>query len=635
MIILVWAMFNTISVSQGQTKDVKSNIGGEDSARIAGILARASILMLARDKADSAGILYRQVLQESHKLHYNAGISKSLKGIAGLYFYRTEYDTALLYLNRALAYSKELPYRYTAQIRMQVGAILINRGDYKAAMNYFMNTLNRLDSSERKLRGHIFQNIASIQLRLNRPAQALTYLEKAEQYATAPESDYVRAIIYLKKAEIFSMQEYREKHFSQSYYYLNKVIDLAKQRKWLILEEGALMRLASNYIYKKDYNKALELVKEATRLNANNQAASVKRLILKGRCYAGLHAYREAEAAYLQAEKAAEDQGRYYLLEIYALLADLYKQQSRYKPALAYTELYQKAKDTMNGDRVRDSIAQLQFRYETAEKDKQIYKNALFINRQQSVIQRKSLINYGILAGVGLLGLAAVIAYKYNRKIQRHRSLEAIWKAKMSGEETERSRLARELHDHIGASLFAVKMSLNKISKREQSPELTEDINEAMQLLDQSLKEVRNTAHNLMPEFLLRYSLDEALRVYCNNMQDTSGIKIEYQFFGTLENMEQGVKLIIYRTVQELIANSLKHAEATFILVQLSSHNSMVSLTVEDNGRGMDPDLLESTPGMGLAGIRESIDFLKGSFSLYSEKGKGTTVYIEIGNPQT
>jgi signal transduction histidine kinase len=152
----------------------------------------------------------------------------------------------------------------------------------------------------------------------------------------------------------------------------------------------------------------------------------------------------------------------------------------------------------------------------------------------------------------------------------------------------------------------------------------------SLDMIDTSIKELRRVAHNMMPEMLVKFGLDEALKEYCNSLNATKLIAVKYQSFGMETRMDGSKEIIIYRIVQELLNNILKHAAASEALVQLVKEDSRLSIVVEDNGKGFDTSVLESNKGAGWTSIRSRIDYLQGQLDINSEAGKGTSVTIEI-----
>jgi two-component system, NarL family, sensor kinase len=134
-----------------------------------------------------------------------------------------------------------------------------------------------------------------------------------------------------------------------------------------------------------------------------------------------------------------------------------------------------------------------------------------------------------------------------------------------------------------------------------------------------------------MPEALVKFGLDTALKDFCNDIQQSGALQISYQSIG-LENtvIDQTVGITIYRIVQELINNTMKHAMAKTAIVQVTKSNGQLSVTVEDDGKGFDTAIINNPVGMGWSNITNRVEFLKGKLDVDSQSGKGTSVHIEI-----
>jgi len=142
---------------------------------------------------------------------------------------------------------------------------------------------------------------------------------------------------------------------------------------------------------------------------------------------------------------------------------------------------------------------------------------------------------------------------------------------------------------------------------------------------------MRRVAHNMMPESLVKFGLDTALKDFCQDINQSGAIQATYQSLG-LENahLDQTTSISVYRIVQELINNTLKHASAKTAIVQVFKTNGEISITVEDDGKGFDPIILQMANGIGWSNIQSRVDFLKGKIDVQSDKGKGTSVHIEL-----
>jgi signal transduction histidine kinase len=159
--------------------------------------------------------------------------------------------------------------------------------------------------------------------------------------------------------------------------------------------------------------------------------------------------------------------------------------------------------------------------------------------------------------------------------------------------------------------------------------ETIDQYDHALGLLDSSIKELQLVAYNLLPETLFRNGLKEALSDF-SEVVGTTGMKVNFAFFGVEKRYDEKLEITTYRIVQELVINAMKHARASEISVQIVSEEERLSVTVQDNGTGMDVKAAEQSTGKGLANIRSKVASFGGHFDLSSEDGKGTEANIEF-----
>ena len=197
----------------------------------------------------------------------------------------------------------------------------------------------------------------------------------------------------------------------------------------------------------------------------------------------------------------------------------------------------------------------------------------------------------------------------------------------LKGQEDERSRLAKDLHDGLGGLLSGVKFSLinMKHNLMVMTPDNMAVFERSLDMLDTSIKELRRVAHNMMPEMLTKFGLNEALKEYCNSINTAKLLNVKYQSLGMETRLPDAVEIIIYRIVQELLNNTLKHAGATESFVQIIREGNRLNVVVEDNGKGFETTLAKNNDGAGLANVRSRVDYLKGQLDAFMpEPGKGT-----------
>jgi two-component system NarL family sensor kinase len=207
-------------------------------------------------------------------------------------------------------------------------------------------------------------------------------------------------------------------------------------------------------------------------------------------------------------------------------------------------------------------------------------------------------------------------------------------KAVIEAEEKERVRIARELHDGIGQQLSAAKLNISGLqaSLKTNKPEEEVMLRNAMDLLDESVKEVRAVSHSMVPNALIKSGLVSAVREFVNKISSTGDLKVNLEIVGMSERLEGTLENILFRVLQEIVNNIIKHSQAREVGIQFVKHDSDLTILIEDNGVGFDVDKKLNDPegGIGLKNIQSRIDFLNGEVHFDSYPGKGTTITIEI-----
>ena len=279
----------------------------------------------------------------------------------------------------------------------------------------------------------------------------------------------------------------------------------------------------------------------------------------------------------------------------------------------------------------------LEKKFETQKKEDQIM-------LQQAQIRQKNILNYffaGSAIGLLIISLLGYRNYKNRQRLQQAKIDEletekqlTATEAVLKGEEQERTRLAKDLHDGLGGMLSGIKFSLNNMKGNLiMTPDNAQAFERSIDMLDSSIKEMRRVAHNMMPEVLVKFGLDAALKEYCNEIDKSGVIHTSYHSIDLEQvQIEQTVAVTIYRIVQELVNNTIKHAAAKNVLVQAhcTEDGKLLTVTVEDDGKGFDINALPQTSGIGWKNIQNRVEFLKGKLDFKSEAGKGTSVLLEI-----
>jgi len=200
--------------------------------------------------------------------------------------------------------------------------------------------------------------------------------------------------------------------------------------------------------------------------------------------------------------------------------------------------------------------------------------------------------------------------------------------ALLDGQEQERARLARDLHDGLGGLLSGTKIQLSTLHHKITDTNKIE-MTKSIEHLDNAVDELRRVAHNLMPDLLLKYGLEEALKEYANRMS-TDQLDIHVQFLGYTQTLEQDKQLLVYRIIQELVNNALKHANPQQIIIQLVESDNSYMVTIEDDGCGFELTQAQKTQSAGLHNIQSRVQFLKGELHIHSELNLGTSIDFQF-----
>lgn len=194
--------------------------------------------------------------------------------------------------------------------------------------------------------------------------------------------------------------------------------------------------------------------------------------------------------------------------------------------------------------------------------------------------------------------------------------------ALMEGQENERARVARELHDGLGGKLTGIKLNIENCARANND----ERLHQTAQQLTEAVADIRNLSHNLMPPSIRKYGLEEAIKDFIQNLE-TPDTKMEYYASNMSALDHVNKQLSVFRIVQELVNNAIKHARASRILLQTTIEDNLLLIDIEDDGIGFDPRTVERN--MGLNNIETRVQFLNGTMQIDSQPGKGTAINIE------
>lgn len=212
---------------------------------------------------------------------------------------------------------------------------------------------------------------------------------------------------------------------------------------------------------------------------------------------------------------------------------------------------------------------------------------------------------------------------------ERTRRITALF----DGQEQERHRISLDLHDGLAQQLIAIRMTLNNMIDRNELNNETKLSNLKLQITD-AIDELRKISCDLAPTGLLEFSIENALANLVNQIRQNSSINIDFSAFGDFSGINQRTKIYLYRIVQEAISNTIKHAEATQLLIQLTETTTHYVLIIEDNGKGFEFNMNDLGLGKGLFNMHERSILLNGTFDVESIRNEGTTIRVKVNKDQ-
>ena len=229
--------------------------------------------------------------------------------------------------------------------------------------------------------------------------------------------------------------------------------------------------------------------------------------------------------------------------------------------------------------------------------------------------------------------LIAIIILVFIISILRyHRRYVRLQKERMFAEitmqENERRRIANDLHDSIGPMLSSVKLNINSIEVKDSVDE--EIVQKAGRHLDDIIKNMRQISHNLLPNTLERKGLIEALKEFTDSINDSKHIKIHLQLVHEL-SIGKEKEIHLFRIIQEIVQNTLKHAKAKNLQIGIGQENEHVLILTMDDGVGFDTENAKGkSTGLGMKSLETRTEILNGKLVLESKPGKGTNYFIKI-----
>lgn len=600
---------------------------------------------------DSAFNYSHLLIAVTKKISDTSGLAKAYFNLGSVYTNLYDHDSAVYY-NR-LAENEALKLRdsfllvhcytnYAIQYRYQ--------NDYITSLDYAIKGANiaerSTDSSIIKILPKLYANMGNGLINQKQYLKAIEYGKKALQMSNYPDEQRYRILLlldvtdaYIKLQQMEEAGEYMAMSVKENDLFNNIILDiltyntqgfyffklgksnnavnaflnsyhLCDSVKNYFLKSGAANNIALHYIGQKEYDKALPFAEEANsislRLNQHDIAAAS-----------------------------------------FGALKNIASAQGNYKLALQYADQYKNYSDSTINEITQKQTLSLEKKYETEKKEKEIADLTIAnTGKELAVAKRNRWLLGGGLSALLLLVIMGslyrnskhkqLLATKENtlhqeqiKFLERQQQVVSL-QSMVNGQETERTRIAKDLHDGLGGLFSTIKMYFSTL--KHERPLLKEDalFEKSYELIDAASEEVRRIAHNMMPEGLMKLGLMPALRDMCANISAGKLLQVKLQSYGMETRLNASTEIMLFRIVQELLNNIIKHARATKAIVQFNREGDQLTVTVEDNGHGFDLKHTDKNKHTGLESIKSRVDYLNGTISIDSEAEVGTTILMEF-----
>ncbi len=625
----------------------KLNNTSGDSARAALLLKIGEAIEISDTRKSFD--YYQQALTLARKTDNEALILTALNYVGVCYIELNKMDSALVILGSALPFAKKTSDSLReAKIIANMGNAWLHKHDRVSAIDAYIRSAKLLEGiHDETVLPTLYANITSLFNDQREFKKSIEFGNKSIALARKSGNNYALVNGLLNLAVAYDCLEQPEKQIAL----LKEALPIAVKNDNIDQIVTTYHNMGSYYFAKKDYNASLqnylESYKYAQQMDNKYHISTTNSMLAL--VYLRLNQPDKALACSKQAEALANEVGaRANLREIYKTRAEIEQQTGHLRIANEYLEKTINIGDSLYQAETSEKVAEVEARYQTEKKQQAITQLEKDKQIQLLTIKEKSALNYLLATMALVILMTSFFVYRNIRskhllarkeaelqqqrisELEKDRQLVAV-DSMLKGQEEERSRLAKDLHDGLGGLLSGVKFSL---SNMKNDFIITGDnlavFERSLDMIDASIRELRRVAHNMMPEMLNRFGLDEALKEYCNTINSTKMLQVKYQSLGMADRLDQSVEIIVYRIVQELINNIMKHAAATETFVQLIRQDNRLNIVVEDNGEGFDPAILKKSAGAGWINIHSRVEYLKGQLDVHSEPGKGTMVNIEL-----
>jgi signal transduction histidine kinase len=584
--------------------------------------------------SDTALMFGHQALNISRLSGDKAGIAQSYNDMGIIYLDKGSLNKALEYFTNSLILRDELSDSVgIAASYNKIGIVYQKQGKLDLALENQMDALKIYEALNKNLWiSYTQNNIAIINYNIGNLETALEYHHRALSTRLKLNDEYGVASSYCNIANV-ELALFDTLPAIKNYENALRIFRIMKDRE---AESVQLANLGGIYLNQKDYSRALISLNKSLEIREGlkDKKAIASSLLKLGRLYLETGEYQQAYAFLSRAMTLSSEIGVIAeQIQSYNDLSKLFISIGNKDSSYKYLDLYTLTIDSLYSARLDQQIIDAQTKYDVERKDKDL---ELYRSKTELAESKLKLRKLGIwlltFMVISISGLAVFMLYRRKQKqkealdrakiIHKRKMIKAV----IDGQEVERRKIARELHDGVGQTLSGIKLGWSNLQNHSEAKSKNEGIDV---MIDNAVDEVRNLSHQMLPKELEQFGLLPAIEGFLQHRFDGEEINFEFQHFKLEGRLRAEIELGAFRIVQELCGNVLKHAKADNLSIQILRRSKNLVIILHDDGIGFDPDNIKSD-GIGLMNIESRVDALKGFVNFESSAGKGTEVTIRI-----
>lgn len=583
--------------------------------------------------ADTARQYGIQALELSKKKALKEFEVQALHNIGVTHEAQGDYEKALDYELRALSFRREMGNELkTANTLNNIGIIYDEQGNYKRALENYHEARKIYEKlKDEKRIAMVLVNMAIVLKAQGDYKKVIDYYREALTIYERLNNEFGVAVCYANLGSVFY---YLPNYDSALHYSLMAMEEFERQNIQQFLS-SSLSNAGMAYDKLGDKRRAKGLLLRAREMNEryDNKKELAFTMIYLSKLYQSEGQLIQAESEATQALVIATGiNALQQIMEARLALAEINASKKDFNKAYDEYRQYVMVKDSIYQQDKSRQIAQLQTEYETVKKENQILQLQQ-VNELKDARLNKSIITIILLMAIlgGILTFGFMwknrITLKQQAELQATRASlrESQLSAVIASQEEERKRFAADLHDGFGQMISALRLSLSNETVDEGA------LHHALGVLNDMNIEIRNIAFNLMPQVLMKSGLEEALKEFALRINRAGSVSVSVHTFDLDTNMPAEHRIAMYRICQEWVNNVIKYSGSNQISIQLVKHPDELVLTIEDNGRGFNPNDLVESQGNGWKNINSRLHMIKGSLEIDTQKDRqGTTLIISV-----